>query len=112
LNPHTWYGVFISRFSSNQDRGAIFVYDTSNVNGAGTNYVNNLQQVLTPNPAGYSKTGATANFYIDIGGDSQISTPCNCEITNFNFLYKRYFSNDVNVALELIKSPPSKRVIK
>ena len=85
----------------------MFVYDASTVNVAGTNYENNMQQ-QTVTPGGYQKTGATTNFYIDIGGDSQISTPCDCEITNFNFLYKRDWSNDVNTALELIKQPPSK----
>jgi len=90
----------------------LFVYDPSTVSANA--YAQDLKtQTITP--TGFQKTAATSSFYIDIGGDSQISTACNCQITNFNFLYKDY-SNTAAVILELMKQPAcnqplNKRVI-
>jgi hypothetical protein len=98
--------VFVSRSStSTDDRGILFVYDPSTI--VGNNYNSDLQSVILT-PLGYQKAAATSKFYIDIGGDSQTTIACNCDITNFNFLYKQdYFENATDI-LELIKQPPSK----
>ncbi len=107
MKPFHWYGIYVARESiTTQERAAFFVYDPSTKDGPGTNYVQDLQQRTDAIP-GNPRNGATSNFYIDIGGDSQISVPCNCEITNFNFLYQRDFSNNLGTILELMKQPPS-----
>jgi len=102
LKPYTWYGVYVSRSSVTSDDGVLFVYDPSTPN-AGVYTQDIKQQTITP--TGFQKTAATSSFYVDIGGDSQISTACNCQITNFNLLYKDDYSNTPATILELMKQP-------
>ena len=87
------------------DKAALFIYDPSTITSNA--YTIDRQQATTPAAAGYQATGATANFYIDIGGDTQISQAANCEIANFNFLYKHDYNDVTAVTLELMKQPPS-----